>query len=173
MSILNLPSLSPDQNGTISDLATQLRDLKEALESFIPIISESDVFHWKLNPSSVFSVASVTSLVSSAKDNAWPTYTIKLLETMWKSKVPKKVHIFSLRFFIDRLPLKDLLLHRGVTNFTSLDCVICSNHPDHRFTYSFIVMFRKRCGRRSTIGWVKKWSLIWKSSKASVAFKRR
>ncbi|XP_058725677.1 uncharacterized protein LOC131596970 [Vicia villosa] len=130
MSILNLSFLSPDQNGIISDVATQLRDLKASLERFTPINLENDVFHWKLNPSGVFSVASVTSLVSNAKDNAWPIHTIKLLEKMWKSKVPKKVHIFSWRFFIDRLPFKDLLLHRGVSNFTSLDCVLCSNHPE-------------------------------------------
>ncbi|XP_058761431.1 uncharacterized protein LOC131634822 [Vicia villosa] len=130
VSILNLSSLSSDQNGIISDVATQLRDLKASLERFTPINSENDVFHWKLNPSGVFSVASVTSLVSNAKDNAWPIHTIKLLEKMWKSKVPKMVHIFSWGFFIDRLPLKDLLLHRGVSNFTSLDCVLCSNHPE-------------------------------------------
>ncbi|XP_058775262.1 uncharacterized protein LOC131649520 [Vicia villosa] len=130
LDILNSFSSHSVQNDNILDIALPLRELKESLESINPTNLEHDVFQWKLNPTGVFSVASVSSLVSNAKDNAWPINTIKLLETMWKTKVPKKVHIFSWRFFVDRLPLKDLLLHRGVSNLDSLDCVFCSNHPE-------------------------------------------
>ncbi|XP_058767209.1 uncharacterized protein LOC131640851 [Vicia villosa] len=117
-------------NDTPTAFVLQVRELKVLLKGIVPNNTEEDNFHWKLNPNGVFSVASVSNLVANAKDMAWSTNVINLLEAMWKAKIPKKVKIFCWRFFIDRLLLKDLLAHRGVSNFNSMDCLFCSNHPE-------------------------------------------
>ncbi|XP_058775212.1 uncharacterized protein LOC131649467 [Vicia villosa] len=62
LDILNSFSSHSVQNDNISDIALQLRELKESLERINPTNLEHDVFWWKLNPTGVFSVASVSSL---------------------------------------------------------------------------------------------------------------
>ncbi|XP_058753771.1 uncharacterized protein LOC131626956 [Vicia villosa] len=135
MGIDDLDFLGPNllhhvSNGTSTAISLLLRDLNVLLDGITPNNANHDNFHWKLTSNGVFSVASVSNLVSNAKDITWPTNTIKLLDVMWKAKIPKKVKIFSWRFFIERLSLKYLLAYRGVTNLTSLDCPFCSNHPE-------------------------------------------
>ncbi|XP_058754569.1 uncharacterized protein LOC131627730 [Vicia villosa] len=134
MGIDGLDSLGPNllhqpTNGTSMAISLLMRDLKVLLDRITPNTVDYDDFHWKLTSNGVFSVASVSSLVSNSKDIAWPSNTIKLLDVMWKANIPKKVKIFSWRFFIKRLPLKDLLAYRGI-NLTSLDCPFCSYHPE-------------------------------------------
>ncbi|XP_058746451.1 uncharacterized protein LOC131619364 [Vicia villosa] len=120
----------PVTNGIASAFDIQLRDLKALLDGIVPNILDHDDFHWKLNPTGVFSVASVSHLVSNTKDLAWPINTINLLVVIWKAIILKKVKIFSWRFFINRLPLEDLLANRGVPNLNSLDCLFCSHQPE-------------------------------------------
>ncbi|XP_058783775.1 uncharacterized protein LOC131658506 [Vicia villosa] len=128
--------LPPGTLGGDSAGASQLRDLKVLLNGIEPDNTDVVDFHWNLTSNGCFSVSSVSMAVSNAKDLTWTTSTIKLLELVWKIK------IFSWRFFINRLPLKDLLAHRGMSNFSSLDCVFCSNHSEtleHLFYHCLVL----------------------------------
>ncbi|XP_058768779.1 uncharacterized protein LOC131642557 [Vicia villosa] len=114
----------------------EFRDLKTNLQGVVPDILATDEFHWKLNTNGDFSVSSVSHLVSNAKDIAWSTSTIKLLDVIWKTTIPAKIKIFAWRFLTNRLPVKVQLGNRGVSNLTSFDCPFCNSHPeslDHLF----------------------------------------
>ncbi|XP_058726366.1 uncharacterized protein LOC131597705 [Vicia villosa] len=124
--------MDPSTITSASDLIVgeELRDLKMVLLGKVPDLMAPDDFHWKLSSDGIFSVSSVSHLVSNAKELAWPITTTKLLEVIWKINIPEKIKIFAWRFFINRLPLKDLLVNRGVSIRSSVDCVFCSNHPE-------------------------------------------
>ncbi|XP_058726341.1 uncharacterized protein LOC131597678 [Vicia villosa] len=99
-----------------------------------PISSSSsglDSFSWRLESSGFFSVASIAKALARDKDNAWQPATIGLLSEMWKVFIPPKIQFFAWRLFIARLPVKDLLLSRGV-DLTSSDpmCVLCGSQPE-------------------------------------------
>ncbi|XP_058751681.1 uncharacterized protein LOC131624783 [Vicia villosa] len=121
---------------TSKAIGDELRDLIVLLRGVELDITAKDDFHWNLTSNGVFTVSSVSFLMSSAKEIAWPNSTIKLLDVIWKTTIPAKIKIFSWRFFIKRLPLKDQLVNRGVSILTSIDCPFCSNYPeslDHLF----------------------------------------
>ncbi|XP_058766137.1 uncharacterized protein LOC131639679 [Vicia villosa] len=117
-------------------IGDEFRDLNLNLQGVVSDILATDEFHWKLNTNGDFSVSSVSHLVSNAKDIAWPTSTIKLLEVIWKTTIPAKTKIFAWRFLTNRLPVKVQLGNRGVSYLTSFDCPFCNCHPeslDHIF----------------------------------------
>ncbi|XP_058750207.1 uncharacterized protein LOC131623229 [Vicia villosa] len=121
---------------TVTVISEELRDLKVLLQGMVPDPSEKDDFHWNLTSNGVFTVSSVSHLVANAKDIAWTTSIIKMLDVIWKTNIPAKTKIFSWRFLINRLPLKDQLANRGVSSLTSIDCPFCASHPeslDHLF----------------------------------------
>ncbi|XP_058741413.1 uncharacterized protein LOC131613790 [Vicia villosa] len=133
-SVPTAPSTILSVTGTV--IGEDFRDLKSILQGIVQDILATDDFHWNLTSNGDFTVSSVSHLVSNAKDLAWPTPTIKLLDVIWKTNIPAKIKIFSWRFLINRLPLKVQLVNRGVSNRTSIDCPFCSNHPeslDHLF----------------------------------------
>ncbi|XP_058733340.1 uncharacterized protein LOC131604946 [Vicia villosa] len=117
-------------SASASNIGDELRDLRLILQRMEPDILALDDYHWKLTSNGFFTVSSVSHLVSNAKELAWPTSTTKLLDVIWKNKIPEKIKIFAWRFFINRLPLKDQLAIRGVPNLSSIDCLFCSNNPE-------------------------------------------
>ncbi|XP_058775531.1 uncharacterized protein LOC131649790 [Vicia villosa] len=117
-------------------IGEELRELKTMIQGIVPNILATDDFHWNLTSNGVFTLSSVSHLVSNAKDLAWPSPIIKMLDVIWKTTIPAKIKIFSWRFLINRLPLKVQLVNRGVPILTSIDCPFCSNQPetlDHLF----------------------------------------
>ncbi|XP_058763325.1 uncharacterized protein LOC131636748 [Vicia villosa] len=98
------------------------------VNSCLLVPAAEDGFEWMPSHEGVFSVASVAVLLEEYKEPAWGTVIIRRLSTMWKSLVPQKIKIFAWRLLISRLPLKDLLLLRGlVANNIDPKCPFCDN----------------------------------------------
>ncbi|XP_058766163.1 uncharacterized protein LOC131639708 [Vicia villosa] len=117
-------------------IGEDLKELCELLQGVELDTSVKDEFHWNLTSSEDFTVSSVSKKVSSAKEIAWTNSIMKLLDVIWKTTIPTKIKTFSWRFFINRLPLKDILVNRGVSTLDSMDCPFCSIFPeslDHLF----------------------------------------
>ncbi|XP_058741710.1 uncharacterized protein LOC131614098 [Vicia villosa] len=108
----------------------ELRDLKALLQGVVPDNLAKDEFRWNLTSNADFKLSSVSILVSNAKELAWSLPIINMLDIIRKITIPAKIKILTWRFFINPLPLKVQLVNRGVSNFTSIDCIFCSTHPE-------------------------------------------
>ncbi|XP_058757405.1 uncharacterized protein LOC131630662 [Vicia villosa] len=99
--------------------------------------SAEDGFVWIPRQDGVFTVASVAVLLEEHKESAWGPDINRRLSIMWKSSVPLKIKIFAWRLLISRLPLKDMLVLRGmVANIIDPKCPFCDIHEeslDHLF----------------------------------------
>ncbi|XP_058725579.1 uncharacterized protein LOC131596860 [Vicia villosa] len=99
--------------------------------------SAEDSFVWTPRQDGVFTVASVAVLQEEHKEFAWGSDINRRLNIMWKSSVPLKIKIFAWRLLISRLPLKDMLVLRGmVANIIDPKCPFCDMHEeslDHLF----------------------------------------
>ncbi|XP_058761237.1 uncharacterized protein LOC131634589 [Vicia villosa] len=137
--VLNPPARSASSNIASNPntvITEELRELKRMLHGMVSDSTSMDGFHWNLNTNGAFTVSSVSHLVSNAKEIAWPNHIIKSLDVIWKTNLPAKIKIFAWRFLLNRLPLKDQLVKRGVTTLSSLVCLFCTNLPetlDHLF----------------------------------------
>ncbi|XP_058755939.1 uncharacterized protein LOC131629160 [Vicia villosa] len=100
----------------------------DMVKSCLLVPSAEDGFEWIPIHEGVFSVASVAVLLEEHKEPAWGTVINRRLSTMWKSSVPLKIKIFAWRLLISRLPLKDMLLRRGlVANTIDPKCPFCDS----------------------------------------------
>lgn len=110
----------------------QWKLLQELLSMVSPDQFRSDKVIWRLNDDGEFSVNSVEDLVSKSKSLAWPTLTVNLLAAVWKMMCSLKIKIFAWRMMINILPLKDLLILRGVTTLeNNLNCVFCNSSQEN------------------------------------------
>ncbi|XP_058755156.1 uncharacterized protein LOC131628330 [Vicia villosa] len=113
-------------------------DLRVLLETFEGMDEGKDSAIWSLDEEKGFTVASCYSRYASLRISFGPPNRCdEALELLWKMEVPFKIKVFDWRLFMNRLPTKDLLMHRGI-NFTSsnLNCVFCDMHlkeMDHVF----------------------------------------
>ncbi|XP_058732655.1 uncharacterized protein LOC131604212 [Vicia villosa] len=98
----------------------------------------ADEFEWCANISGIFSVASVSAMVSNLKSCAWQPQIVSVMKILWNMLIPLKIQIFAWRLFTSRLPTKDLSLLRGVVNISNPFCEFCGNHPE---TLSHIFFF--------------------------------
>ncbi|XP_058761309.1 uncharacterized protein LOC131634688 [Vicia villosa] len=101
--------------------------LRDCLLAYSPSEFASDTFVWSLHDNDEFTVASISSVIDSAKSCAWDYHVINSLKVMWDLKLPPKIKVFTWRLFIDRLPTRDNLLKRGVTSVVCPNCVMCGS----------------------------------------------
>ncbi|XP_022041233.2 uncharacterized protein LOC110943809 [Helianthus annuus] len=82
-----------------------------------------DRWQWKLDPSLLFSVASVKQTLQ-CHNRPDPNYVVE-----WNNWIPKKVGVVVWRAEKERLPTRAALAKRGIT-IQSLECIICSEYPE-------------------------------------------
>ncbi|XP_058732710.1 uncharacterized protein LOC131604275 [Vicia villosa] len=112
--------------------AVNLQHLRDCLiQSNHGQTEEEDQHIRNLNSSGLYSVSSITSLVGNSKDRAWNNNLIKQLEVIWNTNLPIRIKLFAWRVLTDKLPVKEILIQRGVSNFPSVGCVFCSNHQEN------------------------------------------
>ncbi|XP_058762860.1 uncharacterized protein LOC131636242 [Vicia villosa] len=99
----------------------------DSVGGYTPHEFENDTFSWSINADKEFTVASISFVVNNSKSVVWDSLLIKWLKAMWDLKLPPKIKLFAWRFFIDRLPTKDQLLKRGVSNVSNPICDFCGN----------------------------------------------
>ncbi|XP_058741853.1 uncharacterized protein LOC131614257 [Vicia villosa] len=96
--------------------------LREAVEMVRFNEFEINCFMRRANMENVFSVGSISNIVKDYKSFAWATNIINLLKVMWDLRIPPKLKVFAWRFFVERIPSKDLLLKKGVSSLDNMDC---------------------------------------------------
>ncbi|GKC40921.1 RNA-directed DNA polymerase, eukaryota [Tanacetum coccineum] len=97
----------------------QLAQLQELIGSTI-LANADDRWYWDLNGSGVFCVKDVRNLLDESflpKDD---------IATRWIKFIPIKINVFAWKVYLDRLPTRLNLLHRGV-HVPSLSCPLCSS----------------------------------------------
>ncbi|KAE8729391.1 Serine/threonine-protein phosphatase BSL2-like protein [Hibiscus syriacus] len=84
-----------------------------------------DWYAWKGNGDGVFSVYSCIRLISSLSesDASWS-------ELVWRGLVPSKVEVFLWQIIHQKLPVKTVLLSRGVKGIENSKCTICGLEPE-------------------------------------------
>ena len=98
----------------------------------------ADTWSWNWDNKGLFSVSKISKLVHEKIFLARPTVDIKLF---WSNLMPKKVNIFLWRLVNNAIPVKSILLSRGVP-FISSACVFCDRQeetPDHCFFECHVV----------------------------------
>ncbi|XP_058754725.1 uncharacterized protein LOC131627882 [Vicia villosa] len=112
-----------------SELNRQLLRLQQLLDAFNTVSEGSNEFEWNLSTDGDFIVASIAEMVDDFKDPAWTQSNLKMLKALWNLQIPPKFKIFMWRVIISRMPTKDQLLSRGVTNISNnLFCEFCAIH---------------------------------------------
>ncbi|XP_058724451.1 uncharacterized protein LOC131595932 [Vicia villosa] len=100
---------------------------RDGFLEFVPSVQDSDTFSWSFDDNNVFTVASISSMIDSAKSFAWDNQVTNSLKVLWDLKLPPKIKVFGWRFFIDRLPTRDQLLKRGIALASGPNCVLCDS----------------------------------------------
>ncbi|XP_058732743.1 uncharacterized protein LOC131604312 [Vicia villosa] len=78
---------------------------------------------------------------------------VSLLKVMWKLKVPPKIKIFVWWLIISRMPTKDQLISRGVTNISTNHIIeFCRIHPETLNHLFFLCQVLKMIW-----GWILSW----------------
>nr|GEZ19897.1 RNA-directed DNA polymerase, eukaryota [Tanacetum cinerariifolium] len=109
-----------------------------------------DKWYWDLNGSGAFCVKDVRNLLDESflpKDN---------IVTRWIKFIPIKINVFAWKVYLDRLPTRPNLLHRGI-HVPSLSSLICSSALEDTSHLLF------SCGMASDVvrlvcRW---WDLVW------------
>ncbi|XP_058776306.1 uncharacterized protein LOC131650619 [Vicia villosa] len=109
----------------------------ELVDGFTPSDVASDTYGWFINSDKDFTVAGISWIINESKSVAWELHVIRSLKVMWSIPLPPKIKMFSWRFFVERLPSKDLLLLRGVSNLANPDCEFCGDHVETSFHLFF------------------------------------
>ncbi|PWA93092.1 RNA-directed DNA polymerase, eukaryota [Artemisia annua] len=99
--------------------AFQLDLLQKTIESTM-LSNMEDRWVWDLNGDGVFRVKDVRTLLDECFLPKAPT------ATRWVKYVPIKINVFAWKVFLDRLPTRSNLQHRGIHVSDSL-CPICSS----------------------------------------------
>lgn len=86
----------------------------------------SDSVQWKEGLDEKFSVKSCHNILNSMYILCGPLGEFDIvLSRVWKMEVPKKIKAFRWRCFIDRLPTRGALSHRGILPYSNTSCVFC------------------------------------------------
>ncbi|XP_058755548.1 uncharacterized protein LOC131628736 [Vicia villosa] len=119
-------------------LLDKVEVLRALLENFEGLHDDNDSVSWLFDSEKTFTVSSCYHRFVALRTPFGPfNRNEEALEMMWKMEVPFKIKAFAWRFFVNRLPTKDLLVYRGINFPTSnLNCVFCNMHledKDHMF----------------------------------------
>ncbi|XP_058783007.1 uncharacterized protein LOC131657653 [Vicia villosa] len=118
--------------------------LKNLLDSFGSLNTSKDCVVWSLDLEKGYTVASCYGLYASRRiPYGPPTKGEEAFNLLWKTEVPYKIKAFGWRLFLNRLPTKDSLAHRGLA-FTNnnLNCIFCEAHVeevDHLFSKCIVI----------------------------------
>ncbi|XP_058782008.1 uncharacterized protein LOC131656277 [Vicia villosa] len=129
-----------------ADLKTQEEALRVLLQHRCPTAANTasndllDRVVWLRQGHDSFSVSSCYSAIGIYSLKHGPPNRFDFVYPLiWKVEVPLKIKAFGGRCFKYRIPMKDLLLHRGIISPTSnLGCVFCDDSvesPLHLFLY--------------------------------------
>ncbi|XP_058726908.1 uncharacterized protein LOC131598309 [Vicia villosa] len=116
------------------NLESEMDSLGVLLEGRGPCNEDGDETVWRAKSDGVFSVASCYKFYVGSRIPYGPFNKYDgALSLVWKSEVPFKIKAFGWRLLVNRLPTKDLLLHRGII-FTveNSKCVFCGVDPESR-----------------------------------------
>ncbi|XP_058752626.1 uncharacterized protein LOC131625814 [Vicia villosa] len=111
-----------------SVLAASLSELAWLLNDVVVSVNQPDGAVWRKHDDGVFSVSSCYNLLCRNYIPFGPANCFdSAFVALWKVDVPLKVKAFGWRSFLNKVPTKDALLHRGILNSSSnLDCVTCN-----------------------------------------------
>jgi len=111
--------------------------------------NSTDMWLWRLDPSSGYSVHGVYQMLISQV-----VQTPNMLsDLIWHKQVPLKVSILVWRLLQNRLPTKDNLLLCGILPHDNQHCVAgCVDNETAQHCY-FRVRFLHHCGSRFGLGW--------------------
>ncbi|XP_058734014.1 uncharacterized protein LOC131605705 [Vicia villosa] len=122
---------NPVQGTAGGSMLVQWQLLQEMLLSVSLDPAAEDSFVWQQKLDGDFMVVSVTDLISEQKESAWHPAIIRRLKITWKMNIPLKIRVFAWVMFISKLPSKDLLARRGMSNNSfNLNCVLCESHEE-------------------------------------------
>lgn len=140
-------AMAPD--AVFGSALVQWRKLLNLLLAVFLAQAGQDDFLWRLNNDGVFSVVSLSDLVSESMEIAWQPTMIRRLNVLWKLKILLKIKIFAWRMFTFRLPSKDMLIRRGIANISSnQNCVFCNCHPESMNYLFYLCQFSKAMWER-------------------------
>ncbi|XP_058760910.1 uncharacterized protein LOC131634280 [Vicia villosa] len=144
-------------------LKARYRDI--AMNSFC---GGKDEVCWRVSGDGIFSVASCYSLIARKRIPCGPFEKFnEVLSLIWKMDIPYKIKAFGWRFFVNRLPFKDLLLVRDIVlSPENLKCVFCGIDPENR-EHSFLKCKGVEVVWREISSWIgKPWRVIEEECKA-------
>jgi hypothetical protein len=93
----------------------------------VPVTDINDRWEWSLAPHDGFSVKSVYCFLDKTLLNHDPRSNLEsfAFKHIWKSGVPSKVSAMVWQLFLDRIPTRDNLYHRGVIGNGDIWCPLC------------------------------------------------
>jgi hypothetical protein len=106
----------------------QLDELQGLLYDFSFNPELTDRWKWKPDRMGTFSVRSYYAVLMELQQVlVLEASILAALKKLWKIDVPSKVLVFGWRFFLDRLPTRLALHHRGIIlNPNDMSCAFCS-----------------------------------------------
>ncbi|XP_058776499.1 uncharacterized protein LOC131650805 [Vicia villosa] len=135
--------------------AASWQQFLDDVNAFSLVSSAEDSFVWLPRHDGVFSVAGVVVLQEEHKEFAWGSDVISRLSIMWKSSIPLKIKIFAWRLLISRLPLKDMLVHRGMAaNIIDPICPFCNNIHEESLDHLFFLCQASKNIWDKVLGWI-------------------
>ncbi|XP_058726223.1 uncharacterized protein LOC131597549 [Vicia villosa] len=100
--------------------------LKQELCKVFLDSNRPDCVQWTSSMDRRFSVKSCYNVLNSEHCLCGPIGEFdKALSRVWKMDVPTKIKAFGWRCFIDRLPTRGALSHRGILPYSNTSCVFC------------------------------------------------
>lgn len=110
----------------------ELTDLNAVLQGITPSKELADSWSWIPNKITGFSVKRCYEILQkSASSSSLELSQKKAINKLWKSGAPSKINVFGWRLFLDRLPTKSALMHRGILDDSqNATCVFCSEHVE-------------------------------------------
>ncbi|XP_058746838.1 uncharacterized protein LOC131619798 [Vicia villosa] len=137
-----------DSVGLQSQAAVLAQSLHDYWQQVMRDQNAEDLHVWILNGNDEFSVSSLTSLSEDNSDFAWTMDKVNNMRVIWNPSLPLRIKVVSWRFFAERIPVKDLMLQRGVSNFPTYDCVFCSAQPESLKHLFFDCLISKEVWKR-------------------------
>lgn len=129
----------PGSAEEVVEISVQLSILKGRLDRFEGWCEGKDLVVWLGNPDSTFSVASCYGMYEKARtEYGPPTKYADVFGLLWELVLPFKIKAFGWRLFHDRLPMKILLVDRGMYfPLDDLYCTFCGIHVEDRDHFFF------------------------------------
>lgn len=140
----------------------------QVLVNEVPSWGTSDMVIWKPEPEEGYLVKSGTSVLEKVRvTNDVDVALHKAFCSLWLTNSPFKVQTFIWRCLINRISMKDQLVHRGILHFPhDLLCVICFQDEEELshlfFNYRVAKVIWEKVVQWVGFEWVNE-EFIWKS----------